>query len=162
VHYLSRFASSIANFKAVMWRKIERRGLPETISEAEARLWVERLAERFTALGLLDDEAFAQGRARSLLRRGRPSRRIQATLVAAGLAPEMAADAVGGLAEQTDDVDLDAALAFARRKRVGPYARSAAAPERRQKDLAAFARAGFSFQMARCILDMAPDEEETG
>jgi regulatory protein len=158
VHYLARFASSTDNFKTVLWRKVERRGLPVDTDPAVARAWIDALAEKFTGLGLLDDAVFARGRAASLFRRGRPRRVIQSALVAKGVAPDVAADAVATLSETSDDPDLDAAIAFARRKRLGPYGRATADADARRKELAAFARAGFSYQIARQVMD-AGDED---
>ena len=155
---MSRFASSVDNFKAVLWRKVERRGLPDGTDDAVARAWIDALAEKFTGLGLLDDAVFARARAGSLFRRGKPQRVIQSALVAKGVAPDVAADAVATLAETSADPDFDAAVAFARRKRLGPYARTTVDADGRRKELASFARAGFSYQIARKVLDASSDD----
>ncbi|MEN3976657.1 regulatory protein RecX [Emcibacter sp. SYSU 3D8] len=155
-HYLARFASSVGNFKDVLWRKVERRGLADGVEKATAQEWIDRIAERFVALGLLNDEVFAHARAGSLLRRGKPRRVIRAALVAKGVTAEMASDAVEALSSQSDDPDLDAAVAFARRKRLGPYGPTDVTEERHHKQLAAFARAGFSYQLARRVLRGEP------
>ena len=55
---------------------------------------------------------------------------------------------------QTDGKsDDDAARVFARRRRLGPYRTGGKRDERRDKDLAAMCRAGFSFEIARRIID---------
>ncbi len=152
-HYLARFASSVDNFKDVLWRKVDRRGLADGVDRATAQQWINGIADRFVALGLLDDEAFARARAGSLLRRGKPRRAIRSALLAKGVTAEVAADAVASLSDHAADPDLDAAVAFARRKRLGPYGASGAGDDHRRKELAAFARAGFSYQLARRVLD---------
>jgi regulatory protein len=153
VHYLSRFASSTENFKDVLWRKVERRGLADGVDRSSAQGWIDGIAARFTELGLLDDAAFAQARAGSLQRRGKPVKVIRQALVAKGVAADVAADAVASLAGQSEEPDLEAAVAFARRKRLGPYGAHDGGDERRRKELAAFARAGFSYGLARRVLD---------
>jgi len=152
-HYLARFASSVGNFKDVLWRKVERRGLAEGVERETAQAWIDGIADRFVALGLLDDEVFARARAGALLRRGKPRRVIRSSLVAKGVTADVAAGAVAALSSDSGDPDLDAALAFARRKRLGPYGAAGADGDRRRKDLAAFARAGFSYQLARRVLE---------
>lgn len=152
-HYLARFASSVGNFKDVLWRKVDRRGLAEGVDRETARAWIDGIADRFVALGLLDDESFARARAGALLRRGKPRRAIRSALVAKGVTADVAAGAVAALSGDSLDPDLDAALAFARRKRLGPYGPAGADGDRRRKDLAAFARAGFTYQLARRVLD---------
>ncbi len=153
VHYLARFASSTENFKAVLRRKVQRRGLPEDVDIAVAEAWIEALVEKFTALGHLDDEAFARARAGSLLRRGKPRRVIRMALADKGVDAGAADAALQALDAESDDPDLDAARAFARRKRLGPWGPPGADDARRRRDLAAFARAGFTYQLARRVLD---------
>jgi regulatory protein len=152
VHYLARFASSVENFKDVLWRKVERRGLAEGTDRATAQGWIDGIAARFVDMGLLDDATFARARAGSLQRRGKPGKVIRAALVAKGVAPDLAGEAVAALPAEDGDPDLAAAVAFARRKRLGPYG-SGAGEDRRRKELAVFARAGFSYQLARRVLD---------
>jgi regulatory protein len=54
-------------------------------------------------------------------------------------------------------VEFAAALAFARRRRVGPFAREGES-EDRVRALMAFGRAGFSGAMARRALECSPEE----
>lgn len=137
----------------MLWRKVDRRGLPENIDRAAAQAWIDSIADKFVGMGLLNDEAFAQARAGSLQRRGKPGKVIRQALVAKGVPGDVAAAAVASLAESSAEPDFDAAVAFARRKRLGPYGAAGADQERRRKELAAFARAGFSYQLARRVLD---------
>ena len=51
-------------------------------------------------------------------------------------------------------------MAFARRRRLGPF-RTAGRAEHRDKDLAALGRVGFSYQMAKRVVDAEdPDNIE--
>jgi regulatory protein len=52
-----------------------------------------------------------------------------------------------------------AALRFARRRRLGPFAAAAADRVRREKWIAAMVRAGHSFALARAISAMSPGAE---
>jgi regulatory protein len=158
LHYLSRFAASTEHFKSVLWRKVQRRGLPEGVGDAEARGWIDRLAVRFQELGLLDDAAYAEGRARSLHRRGRPLKVVARDLAVRGVDETVAAQAIEGLRDASEDPDIEAARAFARRRRLGPYRDGPADQDRRRKDLAALARAGFSYDVARSVLQADPDD----
>ena len=48
---------------------------------------------------------------------------------------------------------MAAALAFARRRRLGPFRTTASRAEHREKDLAKLARQGFAYETARRIID---------
>ena len=159
--YLQRFASSTENFKAVMRRKVRQRGLAEGVSDDEAEGWIDALAARFERSGLLDDAAYARGRARSLFARGKSQRVIRRTLAAKGVDTALIDHMMESLFHEVPNPDLSAAIAFARRRRLGPFGRSdrSGGPSARDKELAAMARAGFSYGIACRVLDAETPEE---
>jgi regulatory protein len=154
--YLGRFASSAENLRRVLQRRARRRAATEGARAADPL--IEALIARYLAAGLLDDAAYAAARARARLNRGDSLRRIAAGLAAKGVGTEEAAAALGSLREGHGDPDLAAACAFARRRRLGPFRRDAAAALDRDRALAAFARAGFGRREAEAVLACAdPD-----
>jgi regulatory protein len=150
--YLARYASSVENLRHVLLRRARRRS-PETA--AAAAPLVAALVARYREAGLVDDAAYAMGRAASLNRRGEPQHRIRARLRAKGVAGEAADRALAALAAEAADPDLAAACAFARRRRLGPYRRR---PAERARELGAFARAGFERRLAEAVLACADPE----
>ena len=75
-------------------------------------------------------------------------------LVVGAATPELTAPAWlrTRLEDLSPDLELETAIAFARRRRLGPFAREAAGGKPAEKALAAFARAGFSSSVARRVL----------
>jgi len=63
----------------------------------------------------------------------------------------------GGRATSEDD--LAAAIAFARRRRIGPFRLDAARDASRERDLAALGRAGFGYELARRVIEAESVEE---
>lgn len=154
--YLGRFASTAENLRRVLRRRVQRR-LPDDRDGREAAgATIDALVARYRASGLVDDAAYAAARARARQRRGQSLRTIRAGLVAKGVAAEEAEAAIAALRDETGDPDLAAGCAFARRRRLGPYRR---APADRDRELAAFARAGFSRAVAEAVLGCATPEE---
>ena len=150
--YLGRFASSAENLRRVLRRRARRRSpaSPEVVQQAEGL--IDALVDRYRDSGLLDDAAYAAARVQSLHRRGESATKIRARLAAKGVENAVAAEAVLALRGEIPDPDLAAACAFARRRRLGPYRRSAADPKR---ELGVFARAGFGRQVAERVLACA-------
>ena len=72
------------------------------------------------------DSGFAEARARSLAAKGWPPRRIAQLLAAEGIARPLIDGALATLAEDEaagrGDLELETAIAFARRRRLGPFA----------------------------------------
>src|SRR6266446_6296464 len=152
--YLERFASSAENLRRVLRRRARRRMHDDEAVRAADAL-IDALVIRYRDSGLIDDAAYAAGRARARLARGQSLRRIAAGLMAKGVGAEDRAAALQALRETEPDPDLAAACAFARRRRLGPFRR---APIDRNRELAAFARAGFARREAAAVLACADPE----
>ena len=151
--YLGRYAASTARLRQVMTRRVRRSAKANDLDPQPLLDELEHVIAALTRSGLLNDASFAEGRARSLNRRGGSRRQIAAKLAAAGVAQETTARALAGLEEELPDAEFAAAVAYARRRRLGAH-RSPRdeTPERRRKDLMAMARAGFALDLARRAL----------
>jgi len=153
LHYLGRFATTRARLVQYLQRKVRERGWAgERPPDCEA------IADRCAELGYVDDAGFAAMKSGALLRRGYGARRVEQALVAAGVGEAERAPA----REAGRDQAGAAALAFARRKRIGPFATEPADPDRRQKQLQAFIRAGHDFALARALVFADSMEEIAG
>lgn len=162
--YLERYASSSENLRRVLMRRVERAVRAEAIEREEGRRRIDAVVARLEDKRLLDDKSYAEARARSLSRQGRSSAGIARRLAAKGVDSETAKAAVGTVIEDGHS-DLRAALALARKRRLGPFRVRVERKERRQRDMAALGRAGFSFEIARKVIDAesaAEIEEELG
>jgi regulatory protein len=147
--YAGRYAVTRAKLAAYLRRKLRERGWSEA-SEPP----VERLVERFAELGYVDDRAFAAARADALGRRGYGLRRIDQALRAAGIAEEDGAEARA----DAEGRAWAAALRFAERRRIGPFAAEAADRPAREKAMGAMLRAGHSMDISRRLVDALPGE----
>lgn len=150
--YVARFATSRAKLATYARRKVRERGWA-----GEGEPDVDALVEKIAGYGFIDDQAYAGMKAASLLRRGYGKGRVRSTLQASGIGEEDGAPAL----EAAETGALQAALRFAERKRIGPYATAPATdPKQRDKALAAMLRAGHSFALARRVLEARPEELE--
>jgi regulatory protein len=141
--YVGRYATTKAKLAVYLRRKVQERGWSD-----ESQPAIEPLVQRFVELGYIDDGAFAAARAASLQRRGYGERRIAQALRAAGIGDGDAAQA----REASREGAFQAALRFAERKRIGPFA--AEEPDRRSREraFAAMVRAGHPLDLTRRIL----------
>jgi regulatory protein len=159
--HLERYASSAENLRQVLRRRVRRRVGSDGDAVRSAGALIDALIARYRATGLLDDAAYAAGRARNGLARGRSLRRIAAGLAVKGVHREDAVAAVAALRDSVADPDLIAACAFARRRRLGPFRPASLGVADRRRELAAFARAGFERRAAEAVLACA-DEAAVG
>ena len=150
LRYVERYATTRGRLADYLRRKVRERGWG-----GEAAADPVALAEKLSGLGYIDDRAFAEARASAMGRRGLGARRINHTLRYDGIDAEDA-EAIAPVIEA--DVTASA-LAFARRKRIGPWAREAAERPLLEKHVAAMVRAGHAPSLAWKIARMAPGED---
>ena len=150
--YVGRFATTRARLVRYLERKLRERGW-----EGENSADLDALAARFAELGYVDDQGYARMKGAAMERRGLGVRRIAQTLQADGVAEADRAEAE----QLAKNGEWDAADILARKKRIGPYAREDGErddPRLREKQIAAFLRAGHDFAVARAWVDAAPGE----
>lgn len=148
LRYVERYATTRAKLAAYLKRKIRERGWG-----AEEPPAIDALVERFARLGYVNDAAFADARAASLTRRGYGLRRVADSLRAAGVEDKDASLA----ADSVRDDAWAAAMVFARRRKIGPFAPTPPDRPARDKALGAMLRAGHDMDTARRILSMDPE-----
>lgn len=149
--YVARFATSGGKLADYLRRKGRERGWA---GEGEIGEAVAVVVARMAAAGYVDDAGFARARSESLSRRGLGRRRIAQDLGQAGIAGEELAAALPGV-----QAARAAALAFARKRRFGPFDPGAREGEawrvRRQKQIGAMLRAGHPLDSVRELVDAA-------
>jgi regulatory protein len=150
--YVGRYATSCARLAAYLNRKIAERGWID-----ESAPPVGEIVTQLQSLGYVDDEAFAKTRSESLLRRGYGPNRLRISLRVSGIGT----DIIDRASDIDEDNALAAAMVFARRKRIGPYAKDTSTPDNRQKMIATLLRAGHSYDVSRKILALTANDIPT-
>ena len=166
--YLERFAASRARLEKLMRGKIRLSAAEYGTDPEEAENWMKSVLAACEQAGFINDDAYAKGRARSLLRKGKAIRVIAADLSARGIASHQIDHAIKELKAEADqaaydevrgtDPNIAAAAAYARRRRLGPWRRPDIRDEKREKDMAALARQGFGYDTATRIINSDLDE----
>lgn len=154
-YYLERYATSSAHLRRLLVQRAQRSVAFHDGDLAEAVALVDAEIARLQRLGLLDDERYAADRARALHRRGSGARRIRAALASKGLGANQIDAALGEVPD-----DWQAALTYARKRKLGPWRTAPLDPARRAKELGRLGRAGFSWDIARRLVELStvPDD----
>jgi regulatory protein len=146
LRYVERFATTRGRLTDYLRRKIRERGWEGAPVDPRD------VAERMATLGYVDDLAYAEAKAMAMGRRGLGARRITGAFRQAGIGDEDAAAVAPKIAGDAHA----AAFAFARRRRIGPWAREV--PDRlvAEKQVGAMLRAGHRLDLARRIVALPP------
>lgn len=154
LHYLERYASPEENLRKVLQRKVLKACQALDRNPEDFRETIDAVVAKCVNNGLVNDRTYAETKTAGLRRRGQSRRKIEAHLSAKGVDRQT----IQTVLEEDNASDDDAASTFARRRRLGPFRKSADREVRRDKDLAAMCRAGFSFEIAKRVIDAEPDD----
>ncbi|MBI1301793.1 MAG: RecX family transcriptional regulator [Alphaproteobacteria bacterium] len=163
LYYLERFAASKKHFIKVMGRKVKRSCMHHTNQNYEDCMSIVRtVADKFEKSGLLNDGLLKEGLVRSLRRKGTSKRGILNKLQQKGLDQTTICTTVEKHDEEhhecSQEAEKMAALKLAKKKKMGPY--FVGEDENIKKSLGTLARAGFSYDIARMVLEMEQKEAE--
>jgi regulatory protein len=133
------------------------------LDAAAARELIREIVGRLGEVGLVNDTAFAQTRAKRMASGGRSRRAISAHLAQKGVDAATIRETV----PHDASTELAAAIAFARKRRIGPFARETEVAESRdekraaeRKALGTMARAGFDLGVCERVLHMDRDDAD--
>ena len=158
LRYLGRYASSTENLRRILMRVVNKSVQAHGTNREEACASVEDIIRRFLDLGYLNDRVYAETRAESLIQLGRSIPAVRQNLQAKGVPDVVIARVIEDLTGRMGNLNRCAAVAFAKRRHIGPW-RLEGRSKNRKRDLAALGRQGFSYQIACRIVDASSIEE---
>lgn len=157
--YLERYPSTAEGLRWVLNRRVRKAEMLEAPVMDNVKQAIDAIVAKFVDAGVIDDKAFAQTKARALHRRGTSTKLTRNRLQMAGVDGATLEGAMQALDQELDtnpgQREWQAAVALARRRKLGPYRPAAERKDKRNRDLAAMARAGFDYDVARKVIDAA-------
>jgi regulatory protein len=155
--YLERYAVTADGLRRVLGRRVRKAEMVDAPVMDNVGQAIEAIVAKFVEAGIINDKEFAQTKARALHRRGTSSRLTRQKLKHAGVDGDTLDRAMAGLDEELDtnpaQREWRAAVALARRRRLGPFRPENDRKDKRLRDLAAMARSGFAFGIAKKVID---------
>jgi regulatory protein len=153
--YLERWDAPPAGLRRILMKRVRRSVEAHGTDPEEAAVWVDAVVARATEAGLVSDARYARDAVARWRARGGSAGRIRAALGAKGVPAEVIAEALARDASDTDiPPDHLAALRYARRRRFGPWRTAPKDADGLRKELASLGRQGFSYAIARAVVDL--------
>ena len=152
--YLARYESSTEKVRRMLERRLKRLAFKGEEIPPEAPQWIENVLKKIQEKSYVDDNRYAENQIRSLILQGKSERFICAKLALAGIS----ADQVQTILNAMESTEETLAKRFVERKKIGYLRPRKDRSTFWEKDMAALARAGFSYDIARAALsDNAED-----
>lgn len=160
LHYVARRATTAARLKRYLQNKIRVKGW-DGGDAPDLDATINAIVQAMVTAGYVDDLFFAQARSRTLSRRGLGAQRLAADLQQAGIDSDVARRVIA----ETAPSPLRAAIAYAQRRRLGPFSRPDTNGQDttriQHKQMAAMIRAGHDPETARRVIS-ATDADALG
>ncbi|MBO6675285.1 MAG: RecX family transcriptional regulator [Rhizobiales bacterium] len=151
--YLDRYEASEASFRAMLERRVYKAARAHGEEPSDYQTMVEDEVAKAVSAGFIDNKRFAENQVYQQRGRGASAQAIQARLKAKGVSDELIDHAL----DHDDRDDEAAAWRYAQRRRLGPF-RTTNRADKRDRDLAALARAGFRYGLASAVVDGDVDD----
>jgi len=158
LRYLERFDCSVERLRKVLMERVAKAARLGAPGAEEAPAIVLELLTRYQGSGLINDQRFAKNFAERQRDRGASRRMIEQKLRARGISAEVVQELMPR--EGSAQSELEAAQAFARRRRLGPHRKPETREAFRRKDLMAMARAGFNYDTASRVVGNSPSGDD--
>lgn len=153
LYYLGRYESSVEQLRKILLRRVLKERMKGADIPADIDAAVDSIVTKAVADGYVDDRRFAEGVVRRCQSAGKSRRYLIGKLKTAGIDSDLILE----LTAELTDSDLEAARRFVQKKKIGCCRPLEKQKECFKKDLAAMARAGFSFEVAKQALETGED-----
>lgn len=161
--YLGRYATTEANLRFILLRKVERILANHDDAEQlrqQAEEWITEVVAKSVKIGLIDDRLYASSKINSFLFGGSSMVNIKAKLRAKGVPQEIITELIAEAQEKTPDINFRSAIKYAKKRRFGPFRSREPQEKTNDREKAAMARAGYSYDEVNRVLKGDREELE--
>ena len=146
IYYLSKYSSSKKNLEFILKKKI-RRICEEKKLRYDLYQEIKPIIEELENKKLLDDELFTESKIQYLLYQGKSKNYIRQYLIRKGVESKLVEDQIFLVYSNNEDMEKENALKFAIKKNLFKN------DDNYEKKLSKMARAGFSYEISKKIIN---------
>ncbi len=155
--YLEKYSPSKQQLKIYLLKKYLTK-FNNSRSKKDLSNIIDKVLESLEKNRLINDEVYSDSKARILLRRGYSINKINQSLRQKGIKNEFIKKSIDKIKEDKIEPDFVSALKLCKRRRIGAIRPSSNRELFYKKDMGILARAGFSFEMSKRVLNLEADE----
>ena len=119
---------------------------------------IDEIVESLESKKFLNDALYSDSKARVLLRRGYSINKINQSLANKGIERNLIKESIEKIKDDKIEPDFNSALKLCKRRRIGPIRPDANREIYYKKDMGILARAGFSFDLSKRVLNLEKKE----
>ena len=155
--YLEKYSPSKQQLKIYLLKKYLTK-FNNSRSKKDLSNIIDKVLESLEKNRLINDEVYSDSKARILLRRGYSINKINLTLRNKGVDTIFIKKSLEKIKSGKIDPDFVSAIKVCKKRRIGPLRPDANRDLFYKKDMGVLARAGFSFEISKKVLNLEIDE----
>ena len=155
--YLEKYSPSKQQLKIYLLKKYLTK-IKGSQSKKEVSSIIDEIINNLEKNRILNDELFSDSKARMFLRKGYSLNKINQSLRHKGIDQKYIKLSIDKIKEKEIEPDFVSALKLCKRRRIGPLRPQANRELFYKKDMGILARAGFSYDMSKRILELEQGE----
>lgn len=159
LRYLDRFSATTQKMRRHLFTKNAKAIDFHDLDEDSVLQIIDDEIEKLVGAGIMDDQEYADSKARSMARQGKSKWQIVGKLFTLGLDGNHSDHAMGELADVEGHTDKIGAAKYIKKRRFGPYKDAATQSERQQKELLTLVRNGFAYELGEKLLALKKIED---
>ena len=150
INYLSKYDSSKKNLRRILKNKILKFQNIDNNEKEILKIKINEIIKELDYKKIIDDERFAKNKLISLLEQGKSEKFIRSILYIKGIENNIINKIFLDIEKNNPDWKTNAAKNYIMKKKLGKYSNE----KNYKKDLAKMARAGFSYDIIKKVLDL--------
>jgi len=155
--YLEKYSPSKQQLRTYLFKKIVKRG-QNISSKKEIFNLIDTVILSLEEQKFLSDKYYSDAKSKAFLRKGYSLNKIRYNLIKKGIDDKYIKSSISKIRENESDPDFFSAIKMCKRRRIGACRDESNRTLFYKKDISILARAGFSYEVAKKVLEIPKKE----
>ena len=155
--YLEKYSPSKQQLKTYLFKKLLKKK-QNIANKKDLFNLIDVVISSLEDQNLISDKYYSDAKSKVFLRRGYSLNKIRHNLIKKGIDEKYIKASISKIKENESDPDFFSAIKMCKRRRIGASREESNRPLFYKKDISILARAGFSYEVSKKVLDIPKDE----
>ena len=155
--YLEKYSPSQQQLKTYLFKKIVKTGQKKADKKELFNL-IDIVTNNLIDQNFISDKYYSDSKSKAFFRKGYSLNKIRYSLIKKGINEKYIKDSISKIKEQETDPDFFSAIKMCKKRRIGPSREENNRPLFYKKDIGILARAGFSYEISKKIMEIPKEE----
>ena len=155
--YLEKYSPSKQQLRTYLFKKLVKINQKIT-SKKEIFNLIDTVISSLEEQKFLSDKHYSDAKSKAFLRRGYSLNKIRYNLIKKGIDEKYIKSSISKIKEEESDPDFFSAIKMCKKRRIGPNREEGNRSLYYKKDISILARAGFSYELSKKVLEIPKEE----